>query len=566
MWQRKETFTMSKKEIKETGEKQEKVLTKYDRKVQRRKEEKEREEREKRISMITGIVIVVALVCLVASFPIRTYLTVNGTFARVAGENISRVEFDYNYNLVKNEYVTQNGYMLSYFGLDLSRDLSTQMYTETLSWQDFFEEMAMDNLVNNKALKQQARDAGFTYDTAQEYAQYEKAMKDAASEAGVSLKEYVKQLYGPYATMSRLEGIVKETMVIGAYFDAMREERRPSGEEIQAYYEENMDSYDSVDYRVVTVNAELPTEPTELADPVEDETPGEGEGEGTEGEDTPYQPSEAEIAAAMEEAREEADKEVKTVAREGELNENMKRSDAASLLRDWLFEEDRKAGDTTVIEDSTNHRYYVLAFEKRYLDQTPTANARVITTQEDNGQAILDEWTAGAATEESFGELADKYNATSGVEGGLYKGLVYDNMAQELKDWIFDSAREQGDTTVVTVPLGDTQTTYVMYYVGTNQPEWYLNIENTLLNQAMETYMEEISADCAVEDPKGNLNYLAVRAAQEAASQESQGSDSEGDQDGGDSQDSEGGQDSGDSQDSEGGQDSSDSQDGGEDQ
>lgn len=538
---------MSKKEIKETEEKKEKIITKYDRKVQRRKEQKEKEEKEKRASMITGIVIVVALVCLVASFPIRTYLTVNGTFVEVAGEKVSRVEFDYNYNLVKNQYVAQNGYMLSYFGLDPSGDLSTQMYTETLTWQDFFEELAAENLVNNKALKLQAGKAGFTYDTAQEYAEYEKAMKDAASEAGVSLKEYVKQLYGPYATMSRLEGIVKETMVIGAYYDAMEEERRPSGEEIQAYYDENMDSYDSVDYRVVTVNAELPTEPTDLADPVEDETPAEGEGEneGAEGEETPYEPSEAEIAAAMEEAKEEADKELKTVTREGELNENVKRSDASSLLRDWLFQEGRKAGDTTVIEDSTNHRYYVLAFEKRYLDQTPTANARVITTQEDNGQAILDEWAAGAATEESFGELADKYNPTSGVEGGLYKGLVYDNMAQELTEWVFDSARAQGDTTVITVPLGETQTTYVMYYVGVNEPEWYLNIENTLLIEAMNNYMEEISADCKVEDPKGKLNYLAVRAAEEAARQESQEAEKESQAaDGEGSQDSQSGQDS----------------------
>lgn len=549
---------MSKKEIKDTGEKQERVMTKYDRKVQRRKELKEKEEREKRVSMITGIVIVVALACLVASFPIRTYLTVNGTFVEVAGEKVSRVEFDYNYNLVKNQYVAQNGYMLSYFGLDLTRDLSTQMYSDTLSWQDFFEEMAADNLVNNKALKQQAKAAGFTYDATQEYAKYEASIKDAASEAGVSLKEYVKQLYGPYATMSRLEGIVKETMMIGAYYDAMEEERRPAAEEVQTYYDENMDSYDSVDYRVLTVNAELPTEPTELADPVEDEASAEDETEDAEGEETTYQPSEAEIAAAMEEAKEEADKQLKKVAKEGELNENVKNSAASYLLRDWLFEEGRKAGDTTVIEDSTNHRYYVLAFEKRYLDQTPTANARVIMTQEDNGAAILDEWKAGAATEESFGQLADKYNTTASVEGGLYEGLVSSNMAEELADWIFDGARAQGDTTVITIPVGETQTTYVMYYVGENQPEWYLNIENTLLNETMNSYMEEISADCKVEDPKGNLNYLAVRAAEEAASKEAESAEGESQEaDGEEDQDSEGSQDSAEDQDSESGSDDS---------
>ena len=50
---------------------EQKVMTKYDRKVQKRKEEKEKEKKEERISTAIGIVVLVALVCLVASFPIR---------------------------------------------------------------------------------------------------------------------------------------------------------------------------------------------------------------------------------------------------------------------------------------------------------------------------------------------------------------------------------------------------------------------------------------------------------------------------------------------------------------
>ena len=125
---------MSKKVTENTEEKQEKVLTKYDLKMQKRTEEKKKAQREERIGMMIGIAIVVALVCLVASFPIRSYLTVNGTYVKVAGEKVSRVEFDYNYNLVKSDYYTQNGYYLSMFGIDLSGDLSTQMYSDTMSW------------------------------------------------------------------------------------------------------------------------------------------------------------------------------------------------------------------------------------------------------------------------------------------------------------------------------------------------------------------------------------------------------------------------------------------------
>ena len=43
---------------------EQKVMTKYDRKVQKRKEEKEKEKKEERISTAIGIVVLVALVCL----------------------------------------------------------------------------------------------------------------------------------------------------------------------------------------------------------------------------------------------------------------------------------------------------------------------------------------------------------------------------------------------------------------------------------------------------------------------------------------------------------------------
>ena len=101
---------------------EQKVMTKYDRKVQKRKEKKEGP-----ISTAIGIVVLVALVCLVASFPIRTYLATHETYVVVNGEAVNKVEFDYQYNLTKNNYITQYGSYLTYFGLDTSKDLSTDL-------------------------------------------------------------------------------------------------------------------------------------------------------------------------------------------------------------------------------------------------------------------------------------------------------------------------------------------------------------------------------------------------------------------------------------------------------
>ena len=509
------------KEQKEQTE--QKVMTKYDRKVQKRKEEKEKEKKEERISTTVGIVFLVALVCLVASFPIRTYLATHETYVVINGEEVNKVEFDYVYNTSKNNYITQYGSYLSYFGLDTSKDLSTQMYSETLTWKDYFEQNAVESLKQNKALMAEAKAAGFTYDTTDEYNTFKETIKTSAAAAGVSDKEYVRSIYGSYATMGRIEEYVKNDMVMNAYYQKLQEDNAPGDDEIQSYYEENKATYDSVDYRLTTIEADLPTEPTELADPVEEtaaDTTGSTDGTAATDstQDTAYQPSDAEIAKAMEDAKVLADDAEQTVAKDGEAHENEKKSSVNYLISDWLFDDARKAGDTTVITNDNSHCYYVVAFEKRYLDETPSADVRVIIPTEDKtGEEILEEWKNGAATEDSFAELCKKYTQdTSAVEnGGLFEQVTKTGMTEELSNWIFDSSRQVGDTVAITV----SDSTYVLYYIGQDQPEWKINIKNTLVSDTMSQHMQDITADVTVEDPKGKLNYLKVQAEESAAAE-----------------------------------------------
>lgn len=509
------------KEQKEQTE--QKVMTKYDRKVQKRKEEKEKEKKEERISTTVGIVFLVALVCLVASFPIRTYLATHETYVVINGEEVNKVEFDYVYNTSKNNYITQYGSYLSYFGLDTSKDLSTQMYSETLTWKDYFEQNAVESLKQNKALMAEAKAAGFTYDTTDEYNTFKETIKTSAAAAGVSDKEYVRSIYGSYATMGRIEEYVKNDMVMNAYYQKLQADNAPSDDEIQSYYEENRATYDSVDYRLTTIEADLPTEPTELADPVEEtaaDTTGSTDGTAATDstQDTAYQPSDAEIAKAMEDAKVLADDAEQTVAKDGEAHENEKKSSVNYMISDWLFDDARKAGDTTVITNDNSHCYYVVAFEKRYLDETPSADVRVIIPTEDKtGEEILEEWKNGAATEDSFAELCKKYTQdTSAVEnGGLFEQVTKTGMTEELSNWIFDSSRQAGDTVVITV----SDSTYVLYYIGQDQPEWKINIKNTLVSDTMSQHMQDITADVTVEDPKGKLNYLKVQAEESAAAE-----------------------------------------------
>lgn len=102
----------------------------------------------------------------------------------------------------------------------------------------------------------EAKAAGFTYDTTDEYNTFKETIKTSAAAAGVSDKEYVRSIYGSYATMGRIEEYVKNDMVMNAYYQKLQEDNAPSDDEIQSYYEENKATYDSVDYRLTTIEAD----------------------------------------------------------------------------------------------------------------------------------------------------------------------------------------------------------------------------------------------------------------------------------------------------------------------
>ena len=81
-------------------------------------------------------------------------------------------------------------------------------------------------------------------------------------------------------------------------------------------------------------------------------------------------------------------------------------------------------------------------------------------------------------------------------------------MSEDMEAWLSDSARKAGDTVAIS-PEEDGYS-YVLYYLSEGDPFWMVSAKNTLLGTAMEAYMEEITADISIEDPKENLKYLYI--------------------------------------------------------
>ena len=512
---------MSKEEKKNTAateEKAEKVMTKYDLKMQKRAEEKRKEKRAKDISTVVGIVVLLALACLVLSFPIRTYLTLHRTYVTIGNENVTKVEYDFVYNTVVNNYVSNYSNYLSWIGLDTSKDFAEQPYygDSSKSWKDYFDESTVDSLRTNKALKADAQAKGFTKDLTEDYKRIVENNKKLAKEAGVSYKKFLQECYGPYATESRIKPFLEENLLVNAYYGKLSEDRTPSADEVQAKYDAESQDYDFVDYRIKQFDAELPTAPTDLADPASETETADGSEE-----ETAYVPSEAEVKKAMEDAKELAEAAKSTIASEGEEVTGISYASTNDVIRDWLFEDGRKSGDVTVLEDESANRVYCVQFTKRYLDETPTVDMLILVADnEEQGREIYNEWQNGGATEEYFKELCNgKYVDAAVAEDGLVEAVSKnEELTDNMHAWLFAEGRKVGDCEVVTEENG---VSYVIYYAGENHPDWYCTIESNLRSTAVNDYVTALKETCQVSDPDKNLNYLVLEAEKKAAEESS---------------------------------------------
>ena len=99
-------------------------------------------------------------------------------------------------------------------------------------------------------------------------------------------------------------------------------------------------------------------------------------------------------------------------------------------------------------------------------------------------QALMEQWAAGGATEESFAALAVEKSEDPGScnTGGLYRGLT-DNTSflQPFKEWYLDESRQVGDYGLVKTTAGY----HIMYYSGT-EPIWYYYCREMMTGDEME--------------------------------------------------------------------------------
>ena len=412
---------------------------------------------------------------------------------------------------------------LSMIGLNPNLPLSEQKAfnstdEDAQTWDEYFKEQALETMRFVTAAKQAANAEGYTMSA--EDADYVEErieeMKTAALQNSTSYGKYVPYVYGDLVTKGIYESNLRDYALATSYATHYSDSLTYTEDQVKAVYDKVPSSYDSVAYRLVTVNGAPEAK--------------------TDADGNPVEATDEEKAAAFAAAEKTAQAIFDAYNAGADLEAEANKYDSATYTKvdkgangtleyvNWCFEEGRKPGDVIFIHNDGASSCYVAVFDRRYLDQTKTVDVRhVLITRDSVAGAIpedasdeqVDELIKARAeellaswdgTEEGFAQLArDNSQDSNAAQGGLYTGVFQGRMVETFNDWIFDSARRSGDSGIVRTDYGY----HLMYYVADNQPQWYLSAEASLrtedYNAWHDALLEEIGE--AVTEAKG-MDYV----------------------------------------------------------
>ena len=472
---------------KQTEEQSDKVVTRYDRRMEKRKKEEEKERRSWKRFKIVSIVILAAVAVSIV-FSIGTsfynrYTVLNQTYFRVGDHDITRLEYNYYFNNVYSNYLSMYGSYVSMMGLDTTVDLDEQTYpgNENMTWKDYFDQSAVEQIQQIKAMADEARENGFEYDSSEDMASYETEIAAQAESASVSESEYYALMYGDYATPSRIETFVEENLLASAYYNHLVEENQPADDEITAYYEENKNSYDTVTYRSFYFEV--------------DTSAGEETG------------SEETTAAETSTAAEETTVEETTLDTAEETAEETTAAEETTVEETTTGAEETAAEETTAAEAET---------ETASEEETGMTDEEIAAAM-DELKVQADEMAARLEAGEDFEDLCVEYasedqkeNYGGEEDGSLTEEGSYFGAPSVAADWLFDESRQEGDITVL--ESESLNRYYVVQFISRQNDEETTNesIGNLLASQVVSEYVTEIAQEYTVTDVAGDLHYLTV--------------------------------------------------------
>lgn len=452
-----------------------------------------RQRRQRIINSVVAVVVVLALIITVFS---STLLYKHNNAVRIGDDKYTVTEFNYYYSNAYNN--TYNNLLSSYgeeyisYFIDTNSRLDKQTYIgdASLTWDDYFTQTAIATMEEVTILYNEAVKAGYSLDAEQQAELQEgiDAIAATAESYGVSEKQFLKAAYGKGMNMEIYAEQFTRSYTAYAYAEDVLNGFEYSADELEAHYAADPSAFDTVSFRSFYLSGAADDEAGIDSATAMSNALNQAE--------AMVSASSAEVFAdlayeyAPEDSKETYEDEDAT------LSKNLTLASVSSApFGEWLFEDGRSYGDTTVVKSGTG--YYAVLFESREDTRYELVNVRHIliapTEDAETGEistaawteanktatSILESWQSGDATEDSFAELANAQSADSdGTDGGLYENVYKGQMVPEFEAWCFDEARQPGDTGIVKTDYGY----HIMYFVGTGDNYWESSVDAAMRN------------------------------------------------------------------------------------
>jgi len=456
----------------------------------------------------------------------------NKVAMKVDDTEVSGLEFQYNYWLKVNEFLNTYGSYASLFGLDTSKALDEQEYYDGQTWADYFRENTITSLKEVNLLYNDGIKNGYSISDEDKSSAKQDAedISDYFKGLGYDPDAYLASGYGKGMTISKYEEYTAKQNMVVRYYNDLMDSFDFGSSDYENYYNENKQSMDKAIFRSYLFSYETveAVEADEEAGIVG--TSEEDANMATEANKTAAQINADNMNAALTDEASFEDYLVNNVFLDSDftadstLSSGTLYSALATEVGDWLFDSARVDGDHAVVEVSNG--FYVLWFKSCGLDKYNTVNMRHIYLSKDtvaevtdengetdteataaaqaesdeavktNAEEIYNEWKNGEATEDSFAALADEKSVDTSMEGGLYSQVTNDYFSiAEINEWLFDSARKSGDTTIVESSYGF----HILYFVGEDAPAWELEVDETLTSDAYNEYVAALEENANIQ-------------------------------------------------------------------